>query len=62
MMNIISWVTIIVGVVIILISMLTFKRKGEAELSANVIETPMFRIGAVIAIIGILIKIISIFF
>lgn len=58
-MDIVSWVLIIAGVITIILSLFTFRRKGESELSSNVIETPMFRIGAVAGIIGIILKIVA---
>ena len=59
MINIITWAIIIVGALLILISALTFKRKGEAELSSNITETPLFRVGAVVVIVGIVAKLLA---
>lgn len=47
---------LIIGLIMILVAAVTYKRKGEAEISQSLIEVPLFRIGIVLVLIGLLIK------
>ena len=60
MLSLIYWILIIIGAILVLASALTFKRKGEAELSANVTETPLFKIGVVMIVLGFVLMLVSI--
>ena len=62
MLDIITWGIIILGVVLTLLSCITFKRRGEFELSYNVTETTLFRIGVAVTVLGIIAKIVTLFF
>lgn len=47
---------LILGIMFILIASITYKRKGEAEVSQSLIELPLFRLGAALVIIGLILK------
>lgn len=47
---------LIVGLIMILIAVVTYKRKGEAEISQSLIEVPIFKLGIVLVLIGLILK------
>ena len=58
MLSIIGWIITLIGVICIIVSFMTFKRKDEFELSGNVTDSMIFRAGAFLALLGIVINII----
>lgn len=53
-----GYVCLGLGILAILIAAVTYKRKGEAEISQSLIEVPVFKIGIIVCIIGLVLKII----
>lgn len=47
---------LILGIVFILIASITYKRKGEAEISQSLIEVPLFRLGVAFVVVGLILK------
>lgn len=47
---------LIVGLIMILVAAITYKRKGEAEISQSLIEVPVFKLGIVLVLIGLILK------
>ena len=53
-----GYILLILGIALILVAVITYKRKGEAEVSQSLIEVPSFKMGIVVVILGILVKIV----
>lgn len=58
-MNIISFILIFIGIILIVATMGSFRRKSELEVSSSPTASPMFKIGVALIVIGILAFIIS---
>lgn len=58
MVDLITWVAIIIGFILIMTALVGFKRPNEAEISNNVTSLPQFKIGAVLIVLGFIAKII----
>lgn len=55
-LNIGGYAVLFVGIVLVIVAVLTYKRKDEAEVSQSLIEVPYFKVGIVAIIIGIIMK------
>lgn len=51
-----GYVFLLLGIISILIAFISYKRKGEAEISQSLIEIPLFRFGVAIILLGLVIK------
>lgn len=51
-----SYIVIILGVILVVLSFILFKRKGEAELSRSIANVPIFWVGAVAVVIGTILR------
>lgn len=58
-MKAISFASVFIGVILIVITMGNFRRKSELEVSSSPTASPMFKVGVALIIIGILAFIIS---
>lgn len=47
---------LIVGLIMILIAAVTYKRKDEAEISQSLIEVPVFKLGIILVLVGLILK------
>ena len=56
-LSIVGYIFIILGIVMIIIAAVTDRRKGESEISQSIVKLPMFYIGAIVGIIGLIFKI-----
>ena len=59
--NIVGYVLIIAGILCIITAAFFFRRRTEVEVSQSLINLPLFKIGAVGVVIGIVVKIVGIF-
>lgn len=55
-LSIAGYIVLILGLILILVAAVTYKRKGEAEISQSLIEVPIFKIGIVLVILGLVLK------
>ncbi len=55
-LSVIGYTVLIVGLILILVAAVTYKRKGEAEISQSLIEVPIFKIGIVMVLLGLVLK------
>jgi hypothetical protein len=55
---IITWITLVIAVILMLVSTLMFRRKGEAELSQSLMTMPTFISGGVLLVVSIITKIV----
>lgn len=58
-MKAISFASVFIGFILIVITMGNFRRKSELEVSSSPTASPMFKVGVALIIIGILAFIIS---
>lgn len=61
MLSMLSWLPLLVGSILIVYSFVSFRRKGESEISESAVSMTQFKIGVVLAIITIIIKIVAAF-
>lgn len=61
MLSMLSWLPLLVGSILIVYSFVSFRRKGESEISESAVSMPQFKIGIVLIIITIIIKIVAAF-
>lgn len=55
-LSIAGYIVLILGLILILVAAVTYKRKGEAEISQSLIEVPIFKIGIVLGLLGLVLK------
>lgn len=55
-LSIAGYIVLILGLILILVAAVTYKRKGEAEISQSLIEVPIFKIGIVLVLLGLVLK------
>lgn len=53
-----GYVVLIIGIISILIAAITYKRKGEAEISQSLVEIPLFKFGVLMVMLGLVMKLI----
>lgn len=49
---------LLLGIIFILVAAISYKRKGEAEVSQSLIEAPLFRLGVAMILVGLVLKLI----
>lgn len=57
-LSILGYVFLVLGIVLIIVAAATYRRKGEAEISQSLIEVPIFRLGCVLVLLGLVVKLI----
>jgi hypothetical protein len=60
-LNLITWITLVVGLILIVLGMTMFRRKGEAELSQSITEVPAFILGCVVTILSVILKVVILY-
>lgn len=55
-LSIAGYIVLILGLILILVAAVKYKRKGEAEISQSLIEVPIFKIGIVLVLLGLVLK------
>lgn len=58
MLTTLSWILLVAGAIVLVAGFVTYRRRGEAEVSGSMAGTPTFKIGAIMMIIAVIIKII----
>lgn len=61
MLSMLSWIPLMIGFILIVYSFVSFRRKGESEISESAVSMPQFKIGVVLVIITIILKVIIAF-